>query len=218
MGRNILSKFMSHYRDGSTDSSAIIHQQMSERRRLPRLEMNEAQVLCLASDIRQQILAEFLANGPMSVAKVARLIPIPVKSAYYPVRRLLQDGLLMEVGVQGSGRQAEVIYDAVAEKIRFPEKIESAGMRKGVARMVASSLRRMDRLYSKAAERLAEQPDLWSLMFVLSRSVSLTPDEASELRARMNALHDFVRERHNPEKPIRMCLLSVMSPDTGGNG
>src|SRR5687768_3363058 len=86
--------------------------------RLPLLELNREQLKALVSPIRGALVGAFGAFGPASVAEIANILDLPVKSIYYQVRILMSLGLLRQVGTRGEGRKEEALIDSVASRLK----------------------------------------------------------------------------------------------------
>ena len=97
-----------------------------------------AQIRCLTSPIRQEIVDAIAASGAMSIADLARHLGRAADGLYFHVRALLRVGLLVEQSSIRRGKRFAAVYDVPARPLviqQFPAQARSIG------RVVASALR-----------------------------------------------------------------------------
>lgn len=97
-----------------------------------------AQIRCLASPIRQEIVDAVAATGPLSIADLARHLGRAADGLYFHVRALARVGLLIEQSSVRRGKRFAAVFDVPARPLvieKTPARATSIG------RVVASALR-----------------------------------------------------------------------------
>ena len=97
-----------------------------------------AQIRCLASPIRQEIVDAIAATGPLSIADLAGHLGRAADGMYFHVRALARVGLLVEQSSVRRGKRFAAVYDVPARPLVI-EKTPSQA--KSIGRVVASALR-----------------------------------------------------------------------------
>lgn len=182
------------------------------RKRAPELHLSPAQMRALDSSFRLELVASFQAKGVMSVAEVAATIGKPAKSTYYQIRELLRVNLIEEVGSRGEGRKREALYDVVADRIRLVQDVLSIEYRENLARMVRSTLRKIERQYEAANAVLDGTDGNRECLFILSYTANLEEHEVREIRDRFQAVLDYARDHNRNDKPVPLSIVMATAP------
>ena len=138
---------------------------------------------------------------PRTVPELGQHVDLPANGLYYHVRRLVDAGLVRQVGTRPRGRHTERVYGWAAERIRFSGdlRLDVGGPLTGIAGELEEGLRR-------AADD--DAPALLSY-----HVVALTEERARELAERLRALVAEYAEHPDTEPDAhRHGVLGVLSP------
>ncbi len=100
-----------------------------------------SQIRALASPIRQEILDNVQAMVPCTIGDIARELHRAPENLYYHVARLIEVGLLREVGTRATPGRPEVLYDVPAGQLRVRYDPEDAANVEAVTDLARSMLR-----------------------------------------------------------------------------
>lgn len=165
--------------------------------------LNEAQMECLRAPLRSELLSILMAEGPTSVASLGRSTGHPVKSLYYPLRKLMAVGLVRSAGVLSEGRRPEQLFDAAADNVELQD-----GMREQANKALVGTM--------SVALREVVRATATSIDVVCHRNVvRLSPSDREELLRMLGAVSDFVRERADPAEPA-FSLTMALVPRVAG--
>ena len=112
----------------------------------------EQQWLALTSAVRFELMTYLVACGPCSIAELAKQMDTRADGLYHHVRKLQAAGLVVENGFRRAGRQIEVIYDVVAEKLVFEGIGADPNKQSLVSKLLRSVNRRCERQFEDALE------------------------------------------------------------------
>ena len=110
------------------------------------------QLAALASPVRVELLELIGLWGPCAVADVARRMGRRPDSLYYPVRKLLEVGLLEHVGDRPAGHRTEAVYRLPAQELEMPRHSEGELARESTRKAIDSILRLAGRELKAALE------------------------------------------------------------------
>jgi hypothetical protein len=122
------------------------------------------QIEALASPLRQELVDAIQLHGPTTIHALGELLGRAPDGLYYHVRKLLEIGLLREVGsVPSGGREAQQ-YDVIGRPLRIVHQPGNAPQITAVKRSITALLRTTQRDAHKALElglprQQAESPD-----------------------------------------------------------
>lgn len=74
---------------------------------------------CLMSARRMEIVDQLAQIGVCSVRELARILAVKTSSLYHHIDQLLSVGLIEMVGVRGTGRSAEKLYQTPGAVMRY---------------------------------------------------------------------------------------------------
>jgi DNA-binding transcriptional ArsR family regulator len=164
------------------------------------LEIEDPAILAALYDpIRYRIFRAL--ETPRTMAELADEVGKPANRLYYHVRLLVEAGLVRQVGTRASGRHTERVFGRAAARIRFTGDLQP-GAGRGLLGAIADEL---DTAIGHARET---DPGMVSY-----HVVSLTPERAQELQARLRALIDeFEGEGATAASTRRFGLLGAFVP------
>lgn len=170
----------------------------------------------LASPARLEVLEQLRADGPASIADLARRLGRSAHSLYYHVHALERAGLLRRRGTRRTLRRDEVVYERIADAIALAYAPSSETATAAVEASGRAVLRRAERVFARSiSEGLIECPTGESDGFVTSRKAWLTPGGIVEVRRLLRRL-DAVLARESRRKRGRTYLLTTaLSPTVG---
>lgn len=174
--------------------------------RVPVLTLNKAQLECLRSPLRAEILSLLIADGPISVAALGRGTGYPQKSLYYPLRKLVACQLVRPTEVSLEGRRPEQLFDAAMDSIQLPESDPATLALANKALIGAMSVALREVVRATEAHQ-APPPDI-----VCHRTVAKLSDaDRKELLRMLAAVSDFIRD-HTDLEAAAFSLTMALVP------
>jgi DNA-binding transcriptional ArsR family regulator len=140
-----------------------------------------------------------LLREPHSVRELAREVDLPADRLYYHLNLLVERGLVQEVDVRRTGRHFERVYERTAERITFSGELDLAG---------ESPLRGMMDELERGLRSIA--PD--DPASVSYHVVTVTPERARELEARLRDLIVSYDDRSRSTSARRFAVLGALTP------
>jgi DNA-binding transcriptional ArsR family regulator len=107
--------------------------------------LGQAQLRCLVSARRHDIVDQLAARGPMSVREVAAAIHARPSALYYHLRELVRVGLVVEAGHQVVRRKRQQLFATPAPRMRFFRALQDPRNTPIFVRIAASMTRQMHR-------------------------------------------------------------------------
>lgn len=107
--------------------------------------LEQAQLRCLVSARRHDIIDQLAARGPMSVRELAAAIHARPSALYYHMAALLRVGLVVVAGHRVVRRKRELLYASPAPRMRFKRALHDPRNAKLFVRIAASMTRQMQR-------------------------------------------------------------------------
>lgn len=115
--------------------------------------LDQRQLRCLASPVRQDIVDRLAASGPMSAAELAEALAMNA-TAFYRHLKILDDcGLVRRAGARVKNRRTEALYAAPARRLLLEKAFAAKANRPALAKIVGALTRQLQR---DASRSLAE--------------------------------------------------------------
>ncbi len=171
----------------------------------------------IAHPVRNRILAELEAVGPLRAADIARTVGLPANQASFHLRQLAKYGLVEAAPELARDRRdrvwrlvgGELVVD-VSEIEKVPGGRAAGQVWRRQATAAAHEL--VERAYADAREDVRRGS-------VLEASVRLTPEEVSafnrELNALVNRWNDRARERGDEARTYQLMSILQRYPEAG---
>lgn len=169
-----------------------------------------AQIRCLASPIRQEIVDAIAAGGPMSMSELARHLGRAADGLYFHVRALARVGLLVEQSSVRSGKRFAAVYDVPFRPLmieRSPRRAPS------IARVIESALR----LAGRDAGRALRNPKITTVGTKRELTAGrvkgwLTLDERKHVNVLLDEMLGILRSsRPGPDRELQ-AFTYVLAP------
>lgn len=179
-----------------------------------RQRIHDPRVLrAIAHPVRNRILTELTASGPMRAADVARELDIPANQASFHLRQLAKYGLVEE-DPQAARDRRDRVWKAVTEHgmtIELKDIEDSPDGRAAASVFLRSRLVRAHQLM-EVAHGDDRPPD--SHRSIAEQAVRLTKDEARELSEELQELADrwVARTRGRDDGRSTYVLFQVLMP------
>ncbi len=81
--------------------------------------LDPAQLRCLASSTRMDIVDHLAGRGELSIAELARALGRQPSSLYHHLEKLLEVGLVVETGSRVTNRRSEKLYATPSRRMRL---------------------------------------------------------------------------------------------------
>ena len=114
--------------------------------------LGQAQLRCLVSARRHDIVDQLAARGPMSVREIAAAIHARPSALYYHLRELVRVGLVLEAGYRVVRRKREAVYASPAPRMRFRRAFDDPRNDATLVRIAAAMTRQMHRDFRNGIE------------------------------------------------------------------
>lgn len=173
----------------------------------------------LAHGVRNRILAELSAVGPMRAADLAVALDIPANQASFHLRTLAKYGLIVEAPEEARDGRDRVWKTALDRGVNISIKeIEAAPGGDAVSAFLRQDVgQRAHQAVEAATNVSAKDRDEDVHVGVADFALQLTKDEAAQLSAELSDLIDGWRERTKGRGSDRRtyALLQILQPHPG---
>ncbi|GAA1915586.1 winged helix-turn-helix domain-containing protein [Nocardioides hwasunensis] len=168
----------------------------------------------IAHPVRNRILDELSASGPVRAADIARLLDIPANQASFHLRQLAKYGLVEEAPEEARDRRDRVWRAAAPAgyTVNLGTIADEPGGRAAVEVFRASQLARMHAIVDRTFVIDREKGS--GVFSTSDHTIRLTDDEAHELRQEIDDLIDAWADRTRGRDPGRRTytFLQVVQP------
>jgi DNA-binding transcriptional ArsR family regulator len=144
------------------------------------LDVNGEQLQALGNETRQR-LYHFLSEGELTESEAAEKLGVRAGSVYYHMHRLLQVGLIEQVGARHHAKKPQAVYRSVAKTLNFNIDFSSKAMKESLASEVKTVARLAAREFGMTL-RDAE-PGQEPQFIMLRHRIGLTSENCRELRS-----------------------------------
>jgi DNA-binding transcriptional ArsR family regulator len=175
----------------------------------------------LASPMRMELVGHFVYAESLSVSDLARRTGRPATSIYHHVHRLLEAGLLREVGTRPKGKRFETLYALSDPWVQADVKPDESSSLEHLLKALRAALNMAARDVEAAlprddVEHEGPARSLWSMRAHLRAS----PELLSDLNAHLTAIEERLRrEAAKPPAPRAddqyLSLTVVLAPLRG---
>lgn len=176
--------------------------------------------MTLVAPARSEIVEVLRLLGPCSAAEIAATLDRPADALYRHIDVLKREGFVRDVGLRKAGRNAEQIFDVVAEDfvIDFaggPEGPGSAAENKAIFKTASSFLKAMGRTVRDTAAARGLDPRAETRNISINYELSwLTPEKFLEVRALIRRLKALMDESKKTREGRLYMTLAIACPVT----
>ena len=174
---------------------------------------SQRQIEALVSPVRQEIVDVIDAAGPSSAGEIGELLGRPQDGLYYHIKKLVDVGLLKEVGVRETARRGETVYDTSGRPMRLVYQPGNTANARGVIRILGATLRLAERNFARAIRRRDTVVDgparaLWGARITgwVNRS------ELKEINEHLNAIVQIAQSSKRRRGATLHEVTFVLSP------
>ncbi len=173
-----------------------------------------AQLRVLNSPIRMAAFAALRELGPSTAPELAARAGIRSEAMHYHLRELERIGLVRQKGQRATGRRPQVLFEAVADRLRLPAEASTPSFQREKARGCRLLLRRTERDVSAGitSMRAGERPLVRTR--VTRDVVRLSAKDLAQLHARLDAIDAWLMGLDASSKPHRISISMVVAPVT----
>lgn len=179
-----------------------------------------AQWMVLMAPVRAEVAETLRLLGPCSIAEIAHTLDRPADTLYRHIDALRKAGFVREVGLRKAGRNAEQVFDVVADDFVIDFQGDAlTAENKAIRRTADSFLRAMGRAIRDTAavnglHAKADQRNV-SINYELSW---LTPDRLEEVRTLIRRLKAIMDEGKRSREGRLYMTLAIACPVTRKRG
>lgn len=170
------------------------------------------QLECLASPLRNEIVAALREHGPSSVNELATFLGLSPKGLYHHVHHLLKAELIVVEGTRAAGRRQESIYATPRAKWILRSDSEQDGYQEQMIRSVSAMLRVLDREHAAAVRATRDQSGSRRLFNVRRLVMRLEPDKLDVLMEKLDEIEAFLHENQTPDRGERISYFVSVLP------
>ena len=180
------------------------------------LIVNLEQAKALASSFRNEVFYCFLSKEGLSASDVAKGLGKSAQVVHYHVNELLNVGLLMAVGERKKHARQETLYaHAAVSTYTSADANNSPEYRQEIANGFASIARAMTKEMEQYFLLQGEDRAYRQLFAHRQKMVSLSPEKAIEIRAKLTAVIAEAFESHDPTSEHTVRVAVFMAPTLG---
>lgn len=143
------------------------------------LDVNGEQLQALGNETRQR-LYHFLSESELTESEAAEKLGVRPGSVYFHMHKLLQVGLIEQVGSRHQAKKPQAVYRSVAKTLNFKLDFASEAMKNSFANEVKTVVRLAAREFELSLQDAA--PGQEAQFIMLRHRVGLTPENCRELR------------------------------------
>ncbi len=168
----------------------------------------------LSSPARIAVVEAMLGRGATDAGEIARATGMSAETVRYHLGRLAGIGLVREAGVRKTGARPGRLYELTAGRVELAPDGRGPAFRRELARGGRLMLRLAEREFERAVQRSDGHEPL------LSRTLGwLTEEEQEEVRAKVQELEAYLRERgKGPASGRHAFALTVVGTPVEGAG
>lgn len=149
----------------------------------------------ITSATRFEILEQMRSAAPCSVAELARQMDRPADGLYHHLRKLVDAGLIREVGSRPVGKQVEAVYDLAYDTMIFEVDPGTGRNVEQMQRLTGTLMRLCGRVVEAAISNPAmigtgAAQNTWSRL----DTTWLTPDALAEVNGHLSAVRRLMIE------------------------
>lgn len=148
------------------------------------ITLSAEQMEALSNPLRSRIVLALRTGGAGSVRDLSLRLLVDPKILYYPLKRLLKSGLVVQTGSHKTSNRTEAEYDLVAHRMELPEAAD-LGLRQ---RLMRTTLRCAEQEALKAQAASVTDPALNDAINIMRVPLWLSPDDRTELFRRFKEL------------------------------
>lgn len=174
--------------------------------------LDQAQLECMASAVRQNMVDQLAAHGDLSMKELAVLIGRKPASIYHHLNKLLEVGLVCEAGSRVINRKVEKLYATPSRRMRLARALEEANHDESMEEIVRALCRQTDRDFTRGlthegAKRRGAKRNL--RFFRLVSRVS--PKRLAEINAKLDEIAELLWEDPDSDETA-VALTWVLAP------
>lgn len=174
--------------------------------------MAPAQIACLASPRRHDIVDRLVGSGPLSIRELAAGIGAEPPALYHHIRKLLGVGLVVEAGTRIVNRRHEQLYQAPGRRMRLLRALGEPANRDAFVQIVASLSRQMERDFRKGAACASAQATGPGRNLGVARQIGAPgPDGLAEINRKLEEIAAILWDSPRGAGEL-VCLSWVLSP------
>jgi predicted transcriptional regulator len=149
----------------------------------------------ITSATRFEILEQMRSAAPCSVAELARQMDRPADGLYHHLRKLLEAGLIREVGSRAVGKQVEAVYDLAYDTMIFEVDPRTGRNVLQMQRLTGTLMRLCGRVVEAAISNPAmvgngAPQNTWSRL----DTTWLTPEALAEVNGHLSAIRRLITD------------------------
>lgn len=177
--------------------------------------LDQRQMECLASPIRNEVFWAFAPEVSRSVADVAEEIGKSAQTVHYHLNALVSAGLLTVVGEQKKYARTEFLYawagaDMIQQGPTAPREYRNQSI-KSFAAVTRSMVREVEDLH----DAVDLNPDVFQVAAFRHRTVDMTWEQAVRLKEHIQTFIDELPTHDADDQTIRLHVVAFASPTRG---
>jgi DNA-binding transcriptional ArsR family regulator len=169
----------------------------------------------VVAPVRAEIVETLRMLGPCGIADVARQLDRPADSLYRHFEKLVDAGMVVEIGSRSTGRRIERVYDLIADDLGA--RFNSSGARAvndaylTTAKTILTISARTFRDAAAAGALVGQGLSRPATMRAAFEHVWITPADFEALNSIFGTLNDFLNSKKTRTPETRLQLVSMLT-------
>lgn len=178
--------------------------------------LDRAQLRCIASPVRHDMVDHLSAHGVMSIRELAASIGRKPASIYHHLKRLLEVGLVEETGTRLANRRIEKLYATPSRRMRLNRALQEARHDDEMDEIVAGLCRQTARDFSRGLQHDDARRSGPARNLRFFRLVSRpTAESVREINRKLEEIAEILWRDPDPDRPV-VALTWVLTPTADG--
>lgn len=174
---------------------------------------SDAEWSAINSPVRVEMLVFMLTTGPCAIRELASLMDRPADGLYHHMRRLVEAGIVTEVGTRKAGTQIEAIYQTVGKDITVDGNIGRKRTRERRLRLLRTLLQHAWKTVEAAFEAQAAVVEGEQENFRLNWRISWLDDrQLAEVKQHQAAIERILQQGMRQRHGRLFAHLTYLSP------
>ena len=174
--------------------------------------LRQDQLECLTSPVRADILDHLSGRGPLTVRDLSASLGRKPSSLYYHLEILVETGLVVVAGEDTSGRRPEVLYRALAPRMRARRALGEPANRTIMSQMAEAALRQAVRDFERGLARDDAKTEGPERTLGFYRSVNrCDPATLAKVNEHLDEIAELLWSARDEEEPL-LTFAWAMAP------
>ncbi|WP_375204083.1 winged helix-turn-helix domain-containing protein [Hyphococcus sp.] len=174
--------------------------------------LDQHQLQCMASPVRQDMVDHLSAHGVMSIKELAASIGKKPSSIYHHLKLLLEADLIVETGSRVVNRKLEKLYATPSRRMRMSKALEDPENNEELREIVGALCRQTDRDFSRGLENeQAKRGGQFQNLRFFRLVNRPTPQSLRQINKKLDEIAEILWSDPDPNSPL-VALTWILAP------